>query len=120
MEIHLHTHRHRLPENSAEISYEINKNRKSLEPLVKYSLVHFCYPSGIWSEKQIPSLEKLGICSATTCDAGLNTRKTHHLKLKRILDGESKPWIYFEAEVRGFKDIIRPIIKLFTNHNKAS
>ena len=78
-----------------------------LEPLLAKTLVHFCYPSGIWAKEQWPWLAETGLRSAVTCDRGLNFGKTPRYGLKRIGDDEGLSQIEFEAEVRGFAEVLR-------------
>lgn len=106
-DIQLHTHRHRLPLAAAEIAREITDNRTALGPLAKGPLEHFCYPSGIWDSGQWSALLAMGIRSATTCDAGFNSRSTPILGLRRFIDGEQVPAEDFVAEMLGVKDLIR-------------
>ena len=56
-----------------------------------------------------PWLTEAGVVSATTCDAGLNYRDTPRLALKRFLDAEDVPHIRFEAELAGFKPLLRQV-----------
>jgi hypothetical protein len=107
IDIQLHTHRHQFPVDQKLVHREIADNRAILEPLVGKSLHHFCYPSGIWSEDHWPFLKAEEIWSATTCDPGLNDRKTPRLALNRFLDGENISQIDFEAEMSGYKEVLR-------------
>ena len=113
IDVQLHTHRHNFPEDEAMATREIQDNRNALLPLVKNSLRHFCYPSGIWSKKHWPWLEAVGIRSATTCEPGFNYRDTPRLGLKRFLDGEHIMPIEFEAEMTGFSELLRRARNLF-------
>lgn len=117
-DIQLHTHRHRLPLNFDKLLDEISENRKVLKPLVENSLKHLCYPSGVWREKHLPMLKDMGIVSATTCQVGMNTDQTNNLKLNRLLDSESVAQIDFEAEICGFKSILRKIAYKKEIHRK--
>jgi hypothetical protein len=96
-----------LPEDQALVEREILQNRAFLEPLGTTDLKHFCYPSGIWSERHWPSLAALGVATATTCDPGLNYPSTPRLSLRRFLDGENIAQIEFEAELSGFCELLR-------------
>jgi peptidoglycan/xylan/chitin deacetylase (PgdA/CDA1 family) len=107
MDIQLHTHRHRLPEEQGLVEREIRQNREFLEPLVSKKLQHLCYPSGVWSKRHWPWLDRLEIISATTCGPGLNYAETPRLGLRRFLDGENISQIEFEAELSGFSEILR-------------
>ena len=107
VDIQLHTHRHHLPVDKEQLHREIADNREVLEPLVGKPLHHFCYPSGIWAEEHFSFLEAEDIRSATTCDPGLNDEETPLLALNRFLDGENISQIDFEAEMSGYKEILR-------------
>jgi peptidoglycan/xylan/chitin deacetylase (PgdA/CDA1 family) len=107
LDIQLHTHRHRFPEDEGLAIREIQDNRAALEPLTGDALEHFCYPSGLWSDKQWAWLKAAGIKTATTCEPGLNYAATPRLALKRFLDGQDIAQIEFEAEVSGFGTLLR-------------
>ena len=109
LDLQLHSHAHRLPEEGWAVERELAANRDVLEPLVGRRLAHFCYPSGYWSRAHWPWLEQHGIQSATTCEAGLNDHTTPRLALRRFLDGTNIHQLEFEAEMSGFKDLLRSI-----------
>ena len=111
MDIQLHTHRHTFPVDHDVAIKEIRDNATYLESCVKAPLVHFCYPSGIWSEDQWPWLESLNIKSATTCHLGFNSDQSSRYALKRYLDREDISEIEFLAEITGFLTIARFIRK---------
>lgn len=109
MDVQLHTHRHRFPpDDEAVASREIEDNRHSLSDwLPGRQLVHFCYPSGIWDERQWAWLDDLGVRSSTTCLSGLNSAATPRHALYRFLDGDNIHPLEFEAAVSGFSDLIK-------------
>ena len=111
VDIQLHTHRHRLPEDPLGIEYEIEKNREMLAPVVTSPLVHFCYPSGIWSETHWPDLTNLNIKTATTCDPGLNYSDSNPMALSRYVDSDDYKDIVFDAELSCFKEIKRKVMR---------
>jgi peptidoglycan/xylan/chitin deacetylase (PgdA/CDA1 family) len=110
VDLQLHTHRHRFPTAREPALREIADNREVLEPIAGQLLNHFCYPSGIWSERQWPWLTEAGIRSAVTCDAGLNDGTTPPLALRRFLDSNDVGFIDFEAEMTGFKELCRALV----------
>jgi peptidoglycan/xylan/chitin deacetylase (PgdA/CDA1 family) len=112
LDVQLHTHRHRLPEDPEAARAEIEENRKSVCKAVGGQRVHFCYPSGYWAEAFFPTLEAAGIKTATTCEVGLNDRSTHPYALKRFLDSERISDLEFEAEVSGFAELLRATRRL--------
>jgi peptidoglycan/xylan/chitin deacetylase (PgdA/CDA1 family) len=109
LDVQLHTHRHRLPNDEGAIANEIAENRAVLEPIAGKRLEHLCYPSGIFSENMWEWLAAEGIRSAVTCDPGLNSTRTPNLGLRRFLDGENVHQIEFESEVCGFSDLLRSL-----------
>lgn len=114
VDIQLHTHRHNLGGNEKlGLAKELNENRESISKFIQNRLIHFCYPSGIYSKKYLPWLAEYGIISATTCKPGLNYLTTPLLELNRFLDGENISAIEFEAELSGFSEILRRLRKFF-------
>ncbi|MBD3316014.1 MAG: polysaccharide deacetylase family protein [Chitinivibrionales bacterium] len=120
VDIQLHTHRHRMPEEKQNIREEIDKNREFLEPIVGYNMEHFCYPSGVCSEERWPTLRECGIKTACTCEGGLNTPRTETLALKRILDMQNVSPLEFEAELTGFMELLRSALRMLTGRNSTS
>lgn len=107
IDVQLHTHRHRFPEDETQATREIEDNRAALGKVLRGPLIHFCYPSGSWSPSQFPWLESEGVVSATTCQAGFNTSATHKLALHRFLDEDGLSSIEFEAALCGFREVFR-------------
>jgi len=111
IDIQLHTHRHRFPENDPVVCrQEIQENRALLSKVLGEEKTHFCYPSGVWSETQWAPLQAEKIASATTSDLGLNTADTSQYRLYRITDKEDLSQIEFEAELFGFSELARIIM----------
>jgi peptidoglycan/xylan/chitin deacetylase (PgdA/CDA1 family) len=106
-DIQLHTHRHRELHEVSQVAKELHDNRSVLEPLAGSRRVHFCYPNGVWAEELWRELIDNGICSATTCESGLNFSETPMLGLKRFLDGDNISQIEFEAEMAGYSEMLR-------------
>ena len=109
MDVQLHSHTHRLPEDRDGTTLEIQENQEAIRSLTGETARHFCYPSGKYSAQHPQWLASLGIISATTCDTGLNDVRTSPLLLKRFLDSESFSDIAFEAEICGIRDVARRI-----------
>jgi len=109
VDLQLHTHRHRWPTQEGPAMEELTLNRDYLSSIQKKTAVHFCYPSGFYTENQFPILRKAKIKSATTCEPGLNFPATNPYALKRFLDGENISPIEFEAELSGFLYLLRTI-----------
>jgi hypothetical protein len=115
LDIQLHTHRHTLPVDSLDAAApEVNENRMALERAKLAQCTHLCYPSGMYTPEHANWLPRLGLDSATTCDAGLNTPATSEFLLKRHLDRDDASNIEFEAEICGVTEIARSIRAFLT------
>jgi peptidoglycan/xylan/chitin deacetylase (PgdA/CDA1 family) len=106
IDIQLHTHRHRAPEDEDLFSREIRENRAQILALTSSSAVHFCYPGGVYQSLFGPWLRAEGIISATTCDAGLCTRQSESLLLPRFVDSQSRTQFEFESWAAGIGDLL--------------
>ena len=109
-DIQLHTHTHRMHEfDPGGIANEVERNRTALAHILDVpadSLVHFCYPSGMYAPRVFDTLRELGVRSATTTEFGLNPAGMEPLALKRILDCDSMSEIELEARLCGFWSLV--------------
>jgi peptidoglycan/xylan/chitin deacetylase (PgdA/CDA1 family) len=106
VDVQLHTHRHRTPEDEALFRKEIQDNRSTIHELTATRPVHFCYPSGVYRPAFLPWLRKEHVVSATTCDAGLAARESESLLLPRFIDNQNRTQIEFESWVTGVGDLL--------------
>jgi peptidoglycan/xylan/chitin deacetylase (PgdA/CDA1 family) len=106
IDVQLHTHRHRTPEDEALFRREIADNRKRIESLTRKSPVHFCYPGGIYRKEFFPWLGTEGVLSATTCDAGLVGHQDNPLLLPRFVDTSRRTQAEFESWLSGLGSLI--------------
>jgi peptidoglycan/xylan/chitin deacetylase (PgdA/CDA1 family) len=107
IDVQLHTHRHVFPQDDeARAEREIADNRAALTRILGgRSFDHFCYPSGLWAEKQWAWLDRMGVKSSTTCLYGFNSPSTPRHALRRFLDGENIHQLEFEAYLTGFSEV---------------
>jgi peptidoglycan/xylan/chitin deacetylase (PgdA/CDA1 family) len=106
IDVQLHTHRHWVPNDEALIRREILDNRERIERITGQTATHFCYPSGIHYPEMLPWLRKLGISSATTCEAGLASADGDQLLLPRFLDHSGVSLVEFEAWASGVGSVL--------------
>jgi peptidoglycan/xylan/chitin deacetylase (PgdA/CDA1 family) len=106
IEVQLHTHRHRTPEDEALFRREIQENRSWIQELTAIEPTHFCYPSGVYRPAFLPWLREEHVVSATTCDAGLASRRSESLLLPRFTDNQNRTQIEFESWVTGVGDLL--------------
>ncbi len=106
--VELHTHRHTFSGDDAQrAEREIADNRAALRQWIAHEPRHFCYPSGLWEERQWQWLDSMQVKSSTTCVPGLNSHATPRHALRRFLDGENIHQLEFEAALCGFSDLLR-------------
>jgi len=106
IDIQLHTHRHRTPDNEELFRKEIRDNRNRIEAIVSSHPVHFCYPSGVYRSEFFDWLAKEQVVSATTCDSGLVSRKTESLLIPRLIDTRFRTGLEFESWLSGVGDLL--------------
>jgi len=106
VDVQLHTHRHRTPEDEALFRKEIQDNRAAIQKVTGTQPVHFCYPSGVHQPAFLAWLRKELVLSATTCDAGLATRRTESLLLPRFIDHQNRTQLEFESWVTGVGSLV--------------
>jgi len=101
IDVQLHTHRHRVPEDEGQFKLEIETNRRIIEQVTNKKADHFCYPNGEHNTRLFSQLSSADVVSATTTVPGLATRDTHPYLLPRFVDGSSLPEIEFEGWLTG-------------------
>jgi peptidoglycan/xylan/chitin deacetylase (PgdA/CDA1 family) len=106
VDIQLHTHRHRTPSDQALFQKEVRDNRERIREITGSTAVHFCYPSGVYSPQFLPWLAEDGVVSATTCDAGLASSRSHAFLLPRFVDTRSRTPLEFESWLAGVGALI--------------
>ncbi|MDF1504747.1 polysaccharide deacetylase family protein [Roseisolibacter sp. H3M3-2] len=103
VDVALHTHRHRVPDEPAKFAREIVDNRASLGDLLRADrdLALFCYPTGTYDARVTQWLAGLGVRAATTSDPDLCSTSEHPLLLPRFTDTTGQPGWVFEAWASG-------------------
>jgi hypothetical protein len=101
IDIQLHTHHHRTPEEENSFRREISENRERIRALTGREASHFCYPSGVYRKEFVGWLSKEDVISATTCDAGLVDRRDNPYFLPRFVDTSSRSQLEFESWISG-------------------
>lgn len=109
LDLQLHTHDHVMPGTDAGLRAQLETNREHLAALRATPANHLCYPSGEYSPAHFATLRALGILSATTCEPGFVTGASHPFALPRFLDRDDFSPIEFEAELSGFKQVLRAL-----------
>lgn len=106
VDVQLHTHRHRTPDDRSLFEREIDDNRRAIEQTTGRQAIHFCYPSGVYKPQFLPWLADMGVSTATTCDASLSSRSSNRLLLPRIIDTSNLSPIEFEGWLTGVSAVL--------------
>jgi peptidoglycan/xylan/chitin deacetylase (PgdA/CDA1 family) len=106
VDVQLHTHRHRTPEDEGLFRREINENQEKIRALTGKEATHFCYPRGAYREEFTGWLQKENIRSATTCDAGLAERSHNPYLLPRFVDTAGRTQVEFESWLSGVGSLV--------------
>lgn len=106
VDVGLHTHTHRSPEDESLYRQEIVNNRDAIRDITGKKAGHFCYPSGVYSRDFMTWLAAEGVVSATTTVAGLAHRGSDPLLLPRFVDTTPRTGAEFEAWTSGFGEWI--------------
>ncbi len=101
--VQLHTHRHRTPDDEALFLREIRDNRKSIAAMgiPAERLTHFCYPDGRYRAEFLGWLKNEDVQTAATCEAGLASRRSSPLLLPRLIDSCNISRLDFEGWLTG-------------------
>jgi peptidoglycan/xylan/chitin deacetylase (PgdA/CDA1 family) len=108
IDVELHTHRHRTPNDRALFLREITDNRARIERIREGVARHFCYPSGIYRPEFLPWLREAGVATATTCDPGLASRRSDPLLLPRLVDTSFLSPLDVEGWMTGMSGFFMP------------
>ena len=107
-----HTQTHPILTNCAELEckQEILESKKDLETMLDLDCLHFSYPNGDYTEREIDILKESGYRSARTTDIGWNTITTSPYRLKAIPITDSAGHIRFCAEMTSIPQRLARIV----------
>lgn len=106
IDIELHTHRHRTPEDAGLFLREISENRSNIMEITGRRADHFCYPSGVHRARMLPLLRQTEVLSATTCEPGMALASADPLLTPRLLDQQDMPELVFRSWLSGMGELI--------------
>jgi peptidoglycan/xylan/chitin deacetylase (PgdA/CDA1 family) len=106
VDVQLHSHRHRTPEDETLFRREIAENRERILALTGREASHFCYPSGVYRQEFVGWLKEDDVISATTCDAGLAGRDCNAFLLPRFVDTTGRSQTEFESWLSGVGSLV--------------
>jgi len=106
IDVQLHTHRHRTPEEESAFRREVIDNRERVESLTGKRPDHFCYPAGVHRQAFVEWLMKEDVASAVTCDVGLAERGSNPYLLPRFVDTSGRTQLEFESWISGVGSLL--------------
>ncbi|MBX2894285.1 MAG: polysaccharide deacetylase family protein [Cyclobacteriaceae bacterium] len=98
-----HTHFHPILTtcDEATANAEIVRSRSELSKIVSNPVLHFAYPNGDYSKREIALLKQAGYQSARTTDVGWNVKSTDPFRLKITGVSDRAPLWMLKAELTG-------------------
>jgi peptidoglycan/xylan/chitin deacetylase (PgdA/CDA1 family) len=84
-----------------ECTIEITQSRREIERLVSRECVHFAYPNGNYSEREVAMLRSAEYQTARTLDVGWNDVGTDPFRLKAVAvsDDSSRAWFAVQVSL---------------------
>jgi peptidoglycan/xylan/chitin deacetylase (PgdA/CDA1 family) len=106
VDLQLHTHRHRMPNDKTTFLMDLSDNREFLRTVGQHGARHFAYPSGVYRREVFSWLAESGVRSATTCETGMVGPDANCMCLPRLIDGTAVSDIEFESWLCGFRSFL--------------
>jgi peptidoglycan/xylan/chitin deacetylase (PgdA/CDA1 family) len=96
-----------------EVRWEISESRAELEQELGHATGGFCYPAGLFSERERGEVEAAGFRWAVSCEPGVNTRESDRLALRRRQVDRRDTIVDFRAKIAGGHDTPPPVRALY-------
>lgn len=103
-EAHTMTHPNLLQLTDDELRHEIVGSKHELEQRLGRPVAGFCYPAGLFGDRERSVVESAGFTWAVSCEPGVNTPSTDRLTLRRRQIDRRDTLLDFRAKVAGGHD----------------
>ncbi|MDX6426090.1 MAG: hypothetical protein QOD52_1495 [Gaiellaceae bacterium] len=103
-EPHTVTHPNLLQLGDEGVQREIAASKRELEEQLGRATNGFCYPAGLFGEREHRAVDAAGIAWAASCEPGVNTPSTDRLALRRRQVDRRDTMFDFRAKVAGGHD----------------
>jgi len=103
-EPHTVTHPNLLQLPDEAVDREISESRDELAAQLGRAVHGFCYPAGLFAERERRAVERAGLAWAASCEPGVNTATTDRLALRRRQIDRRDTLLDFRAKVAGGHD----------------
>lgn len=107
-EAHTVTHPNLLQLSDADARREIADSKAELEERLGHEVTSFCYPAGLFGERERGYVEEAGFATAVSCEPGVNTSETDRLALRRRQVDRRDTALDFRAKLAGAHDTPPP------------
>jgi peptidoglycan/xylan/chitin deacetylase (PgdA/CDA1 family) len=108
-EAHSLTHPNLLLLSEKAARTEIAESRARLQERLGRAVTVFCYPAGLFSERECRLVKEAGFTAAVSCEPGANTASTDRFVLHRIQIDHRDRLIDFRAKLGGGYDSPLPL-----------
>ena len=108
-EAHTRTHPNLLRVDDERARDEIAGSKADLEERLEREVDAFCYPAGLFGERERRLVADAGFRSAVSCEPGVNTAATDPLALRRIQVDARDTLLDFRAKALGGHDSPLPL-----------
>jgi peptidoglycan/xylan/chitin deacetylase (PgdA/CDA1 family) len=112
-EPHSLTHPNLLRLSDAAARKEIVESKTELQDRLGRETTIFCYPAGVFSERERQLAEEAGFVAAVSCEPGANSASTDRFALHRIQIDRRDRLIDFRAKLLGGYDTPLPLRALY-------
>ena len=100
-EAHTVTHPNLLAVDDGQAREEIEGSKRELEERLRREVTAFCYPAGLYRQRDVLLAAEAGYRVACTCEPGVNTALTDRLRLHRIQIDARDSLLDFRAKLGG-------------------
>jgi peptidoglycan/xylan/chitin deacetylase (PgdA/CDA1 family) len=108
-EAHTVSHPNLLTVGDAEAAAEVRDGRAELEARLGRTVTSFCYPAGLFGERERRLVQEAGYRSAASCEPGVNEPGTDRLALRRRQIDSGDDLLDFRAKAGGGHDTPLPL-----------
>jgi peptidoglycan/xylan/chitin deacetylase (PgdA/CDA1 family) len=117
---HTATHPNLLTLDAASARREIVDSKRELEARLGRPVDSFCYPGGLYGERERRLVAEAGYATAVSCEPGANTPAVDPLELYRIQIDPRDRLLDFRAKVGGGHDSPPPLRSRYRNRRYGS
>jgi peptidoglycan/xylan/chitin deacetylase (PgdA/CDA1 family) len=100
-EAHTVTHPNLLALDDEVARAEIAGSKRELEERLGRPVTAFCYPAGLYGDRDVRLVAEAGFAAACTCEPGVNVAETNRLRLHRIQIDARDSLLDFRAKLGG-------------------